>query len=75
LVAVFVQAGQGAEVVCIAVSTGEFKIVGPGKIMTTHNFAYCYPTQDADGGGFPADGETTPYVFQKASVDTRLPSP
>ena len=64
-----------AEVVYIAVSTGEFKFVGPGKMMTTHNFAYYYPSQDADGDGFPDEGETTPYMFQKTSVDTRLPSP
>jgi len=64
-----------AEVVYIAVSTGEFKFVGPGKIKTTHNFAYYHPSQDEDGDGFPDEGETTPYLIQKTSVDTRLPSP
>jgi hypothetical protein len=64
-----------AQIVYIAVNTGEFKLVGPGKMETTHNFAFYYPAQDADGDGFPDDGETTPYAFQRTSVDTRLPLP
>ena len=63
------------EIVYIGVVTGELKFVGPGKAEGTHNFAYYYPTQDADGDGFPDEGETTPYMFQLNTIDTRLPSP
>ena len=63
------------EIVFIGVSTGELKFVGPGEMHATHNFALYYPSQDADGDGFPDEGETTPFVFQLTTVDTRLPMP
>jgi hypothetical protein len=34
-----------------------------------------YPSQDKDGDGFPDEDETTPFVFQLLTNDTRLPSP
>lgn len=63
------------EIVLIGVVTGELKFTGPGKAHGTHNFALYYPTQDDDGDGFPDEGETTPFVFQLTTVDTRLPLP
>lgn len=63
------------EIVFIGVVTGELKFVGPGKVHGTHNFALYYPSQDADGDGLPDEGQTTPFVFQLTTVDTRLPMP
>jgi hypothetical protein len=63
------------ELVFIGISTGELKFVGPDKVHATHDFAFYYPSQDADGDGFPDEGETTPFVFQIKTVDTRLPLP
>jgi len=63
------------KIVLIGVVTGELNFVGPGKALGTHNFALYFPTQDADGDGFPDEGETTPFVFQLTTVDTRLPLP
>lgn len=63
------------EVVLIGVVTGELKFIGPGKAYGTHNFALYHPEQDADGDGFPDEGETTPYQLQLNTFDTRLPPP
>ena len=63
------------EIVVIGVVTGELRFVAPGKINGIHNFAMYFPWQDGDGDGFPDEGEFTPYVFQLATVDTRLPMP
>ena len=64
-----------SEIVFIGVSTGELKFVGPDKVHATHNFAFYYPWQDADGDGFPDANQTTPFAFQLKTVDTRLPLP
>lgn len=63
------------KIVFIGVVTGKLKFVGPGKAHGTHDFALYYPSQDADGDGFPDEGQTTPFVFQLETVDTRLPMP
>lgn len=64
-----------AEIVFIGVVTGELKFTAPGKAKGSHNFAIYYPTQDKDGDGFPDEDETTPFVFQLFTDDTRLPAP
>jgi hypothetical protein len=63
------------QIVLIGVVTGELEFIGPGKIKGTHKFALYHPNQDADGDGFPDEGETTPYVLQLTTFDTRLPAP
>jgi hypothetical protein len=62
-------------VTMIGVVTGELEFVEQGKIVGTHDFALYRPEQDADGDGFPDEGQTTPYVFQLTTIDTRLPAP
>jgi hypothetical protein len=64
-----------SEIVVIGVVTGDLQFVEPGKAFGTHNFELYYPWQDGDGDGFPDEGETTPFVFQLTTVDTRVPSP
>jgi len=63
------------EIVYIGVVTGELKYVGPGKANGTHNFALYFPWQDTDGDGFPDEDQTTPFMFQLTTMDTRLPMP
>lgn len=63
------------EIVLIGVVKGELEFVAPGKAYGTHNFEFYFPSQDADGDGFPDEGEYTPYTFQMNTVDTRLPAP
>jgi hypothetical protein len=64
-----------AGLVYIGVVKGTLKFVGPDKTEGTHNFELYYPEQDADGDGFPDEGQTTPFTFQLQTIDTRLPSP
>ena len=63
------------QLVYIGVVKGTLKFVGPDKAEGTHNFELYYPEQDADGDGFPDEGQTTPFTFQLQTIDTRLPSP
>lgn len=64
------------EIVYIGIVTGELKFVAPGKANGTHNFAFFAPTQDADGDGFPDEGQTPTCVSPPLyTVDTRLPAP
>ena len=64
-----------AEIVYIGVVKGTLEFTAPGKAKGTHNFEIYYPSQDKDGDGFPDADETTPFVFQLLTNDTRLPSP
>jgi hypothetical protein len=64
-----------AELTYIGMVKGTMTFVGPGKIEAEHYFEFYYPSQDADGDGFPDAGEEPVFGFQSASVDTRLPSP
>ena len=63
------------QIVYIGVVKGELNFLGPDKATGIHNFELYYPEQDADGDGFPDEGETTPFKFTLNTIDTRLPAP
>ena len=63
------------QIVYIGVVKGDLEFLGPDKAQGTHNFELYYPEQDADGDGFPDEGETTPFKFTLYTIDTRLAAP
>ncbi len=64
------------EVVYIGMNSGEFKFVGPGKAVGTHNLVFCLPSQEADGDGFPDPGQAPVLALPATTtMETRLPPP
>ena len=63
------------KIVYIGVVKGNLEFLGPDKAQGTHNFELYYPEQDADGDGFPDEGQTTPFKFTLYTIDTRLAAP
>jgi len=60
-------------VIYIGRAWGDGRVLGPGKVTTTHHFEIYLPAADADGDGLPDSGAVPVKTFTVVTMDTRIP--